>query len=260
MSDAKSRSDATARVRALGSGLLGRAEQTAELSASLADSVGDDAEFMQVASCYRGRTDFDLTRWSPNWSNPTPCRFCRFFATRPTGLGKRARVGASTWESAATGGRETGRSMKSHVPPEVRVRDFLSSTFWGPRGSWMCPRSASSATRALSANADPTLVIGWAGWDHLQQAKALAAYYVRMKEQEGWAPERLQPLLGGPARTGPVAEAVAQRSRSRLRHRHGRLLRRLRRRGSRALGFTLDDVRAWQPPAGNTRRRRRASV
>ena len=43
--------------------------------------------------------------------------------------------------------------------------------------------------------ADPTLVIGWAGWDHLQQAKALAAYYVRMKEQEGWAPERLKPLL-----------------------------------------------------------------
>jgi hypothetical protein len=33
--------------------------------------------------------------------------------------------------------------------------------------------------------------------NHLQQAQALAAYYLNIKEQEGWPPERLTPLLAG---------------------------------------------------------------
>ncbi len=46
-------------------------------------------------------------------------------------------------------------------------------------------------------DADPTPVLGWAGWDPLQQAQALAAYFVDMKESEGWPAERLTPLLAG---------------------------------------------------------------
>ena len=46
-------------------------------------------------------------------------------------------------------------------------------------------------------DSDRALVVGWAGWHHLQQAMALAAYYDRMKRQEGWAPARLVPLLAG---------------------------------------------------------------
>jgi hypothetical protein len=44
---------------------------------------------------------------------------------------------------------------------------------------------------------DPSLVVAWAGWNHLQQAQALAAYYIAMKEQEGWTADRLTPLLAG---------------------------------------------------------------
>lgn len=46
-------------------------------------------------------------------------------------------------------------------------------------------------------DSDPTAVIGWAGWDHLQQAQALAGYYVQMKENEAWPAPRLTPLLAG---------------------------------------------------------------
>jgi hypothetical protein len=35
------------------------------------------------------------------------------------------------------------------------------------------------------------------GWDHLQQARALGAYYVAMKEQDSWEAARLAPLLAG---------------------------------------------------------------
>ena len=46
---------------------------------------------------------------------------------------------------------------------------------------------------------DPSPVIAWAGWDHLQQAKALAGAYVEAGTQPGWTPEKLQPLLAGVA-------------------------------------------------------------
>jgi hypothetical protein len=44
---------------------------------------------------------------------------------------------------------------------------------------------------------DDSQVIAWAGWDHLQQAQALAEYVIDAKENQGWPPERLKPLLAG---------------------------------------------------------------
>ena len=43
---------------------------------------------------------------------------------------------------------------------------------------------------------DPSPVVCWAGWNHLQQAQALATYYLARKD-EGWSRERLLPLLAG---------------------------------------------------------------
>ena len=40
-------------------------------------------------------------------------------------------------------------------------------------------------------------VILWAGFDHLQQATALANYYTEMKDESGWPLPRLLPLLAG---------------------------------------------------------------
>ena len=58
-----------------------------------------------------------------------------------------------------------------------------------------------------------------------------------------------------------MAEAVAQRSRStRTAIGMGDYFAGFVDEEARALGFTLDDLRAWQPPAGNPRRRRRTSV
>jgi len=45
-------------------------------------------------------------------------------------------------------------------------------------------------------NTDETLVITWAGWDHLQQAQALAAHLEEAKDS-GWSPERCLPMLAG---------------------------------------------------------------
>ena len=82
-------------------------------------------------------------------------------------------------------------------PPKYKSADFLNTSFWRLRGALDVPKERFVSYPHCSKAADPALVVAWAGWDHLQQAQALAAYYVNMKEQEGWAPERLIPLLAG---------------------------------------------------------------
>lgn len=42
---------------------------------------------------------------------------------------------------------------------------------------------------------DTSPVIAWAGWDHLDQAKALAEYFLDAKDAHRWPPAKLKPLL-----------------------------------------------------------------
>ena len=44
---------------------------------------------------------------------------------------------------------------------------------------------------------DDSLVIAWAGWNYLQQAQGLAAYFLDAKDHQGWQADRLKPLLAG---------------------------------------------------------------
>jgi hypothetical protein len=98
--------------------------------------------------------------------------------------------------------KEQKRRKKQEIgyippPPKYRSADFLNTTFWRLRGALDVPKERFVSYPHCSKAADPSLVVAWAGWDHLQQAQALAAYHLNMKEQEGWTPERLTPLLAG---------------------------------------------------------------
>jgi hypothetical protein len=61
-------------------------------------------------------------------------------------------------------------------PPKYKSADFLSTTFWRLRGALDVPKERFVSYPHCSKAADPSLVVAWAGWDHLQQAQALAAY------------------------------------------------------------------------------------
>jgi hypothetical protein len=52
--------------------------------------------------------------------------------------------------------------------------------------------------------ADGTLMIAWAGYDHLQLARAISAYYVDIQEHLGGRDDpRLVPLLASPVKVSP---------------------------------------------------------
>jgi hypothetical protein len=134
------------------------------------------------------------------------------------------------------------------VPPKYKSADFLNATFWRLRGALDVPKERFVSYPHCAKATDPSLVVAWAGWNHLQQSQALAAYYLAMKEQEGWTADRLAPLLAGllelvpwvkqwhndpdPAFGGTrmgdyFADFVAEEARAR--------------------GLTVDQLRVWAP-------------
>lgn len=146
------------------------------------------------------------------------------------------------------------------VPPKYQSKDFLKADFWRLRGGLDVPKERWVSYPGCERGSDGSLVVAWAGWDHLQQATALAGYYLDMKDSEGWAPARLQPLLASLLELVPWLEQWHNELDPVFGERMGDYYRSFVTEEARALGFTLDDLRAWKPVVVAAKRGRRRSV
>lgn len=133
------------------------------------------------------------------------------------------------------------------VPPKYQSKDFLKSDFWRLRGGLDVPKERWVSYPGCERAADGSLVIAWAGWNHLQQATAVARYYMDMKEGEGWEPARLQPLLAALLELVPWLEQWHNEVDPVFGERMGDYYQSFVNEEARALGYTLDDLRAWKP-------------
>ena len=194
----------TLEAEALRTWLLDRLEQPdlwQELrllsTAHLADRVRRDPAFGQVAALYRGHTNFDLTKLITELVQEEGVPFLARQRYKPAGLRKRE-VWEQVWELQR---REDAASepldLHIPVPPKYSRADFLTATGWRLRGKLDVPKERFVLYPGAERAADPSPVLGWAGWDPLERARALAAYYVEARDQEAWPPERLAPLLDG---------------------------------------------------------------
>lgn len=145
---------------------------------------------------------------------------------------------------------------KIPVPPKYQSKDFLKADFWRLRGGLDVPKERWVSYPGCERGADPSMVVAWAGWNHLQQATALAAYYFTAKDSEGWARERLQPLLAGLLELLPWLEQWHNDVDPVFGERMGNYYRGFITEEARQQGFTLDDLQRWTPPATATRRGR----
>ena len=139
------------------------------------------------------------------------------------------------------------------VPPKYlfsnKGKDFRDKHVWKHRGALDVPKERFVAYPGATRDADGSPLLGWAGWDHLQQAVALLTVVVQRAEADGWGADRLEPLLAGlvelepwlhqwhaepdPAYGGsPAAYVTAQVDAQLARWE-----------------LTRDQVRAWRPPA-----------
>ncbi|HCY61921.1 MAG TPA: BREX-2 system adenine-specific DNA-methyltransferase PglX [Oxalobacteraceae bacterium] len=148
------------------------------------------------------------------------------------------------------------------VPPKYQSKDFLKTDFWRLRGGLDVPKERWISYPGCERGSDGSLVIAWAGWNHLQQATALAGYYMDMKNSEGWEPTRLQPLLASLLELVPWLEQWHNELDPVFGERMGDYYRGFVTEEARTLGFTLDDLRAWKPvaTAGNRGRKKKVGT
>jgi hypothetical protein len=101
-----------------------------------------------------------------------------------------------TWElqRREDKGEKVGRI---DVPPRYGSADFAKVSYWRNRGKLDVPKERFVSYPKAGRDTDKTPVIGWAGWNHLDQAQALATLYITRKTEDGWPSERLLPLLAG---------------------------------------------------------------
>ena len=81
------------------------------------------------------------------------------------------------------------------VPPKYGSGDFKKASYWKLRGKLDVPKERWISYPGAERDGDTSPVIAWAGWDHLDQAKALAEYFLDAKDAHGWPPAKLKPLL-----------------------------------------------------------------
>ncbi|NBV34217.1 MAG: hypothetical protein EBR81_10650, partial [Proteobacteria bacterium] len=83
------------------------------------------------------------------------------------------------------------------VPPKYGSGDFKRAVYWSLRGKLDVPKERWVLYPGVERNEDPSPVIAWAGWDHAQQAQALASYYMEARHTWAFPPEKLRLLLAG---------------------------------------------------------------
>jgi hypothetical protein len=146
------------------------------------------------------------------------------------------------------------------VPPKYVTKDFQSPDFWRLRGGLDVPKERFMSFPHCQRDADGSLVVTWAGHNHLKRALAIAAYYQERKDSDGWPAERLVPLLAGVIELVPWLLQWHNEYDPDLGARMGDYFVDFVQTEARALGMTEAAVAAWTPPATPRRSRTRRAA
>ncbi|WP_090571633.1 DUF7008 domain-containing protein [Belnapia rosea] len=146
------------------------------------------------------------------------------------------------------------------VPPKYRTPDFQSATFWGLRGGLDVPKERFVSFLHCGRDADPSLLILWAGYDHLARARALASLYVERRDTDGWPSARLLPMLAGLLELVPWLRQWHNDIDAETGLRMGEYFASFIEEEARERGLTIDELRSWTPPAPARRTRARRAA
>ena len=161
----------------------------------LADRLRTDADVVSVARLLRG-PDADLGDVLKEIIAEEHVPFLAQYRYKPSGLDKR-RQWERTWDLQ----REedaTGKKLDIDVPPKYAGADFQKQSYWRHRGKLDVPKERFISYPDASPDSDPkSLLLGWAGWDHREQAAALITLIQERSDVDGWETPKLMGLLAG---------------------------------------------------------------
>ena len=171
--------------------------------AQLADDVARDTDLVAVLALWEGRPDVPVTKSLKRLLAEEVVPFLAAYRYKDSGLRKRE-AWEQTW--AMQRREDAGENVGDiPVPPKYSSADFRKPWYWRARGKLDVPKERFILYQDAGRDADPTSLLGWAGWNHAEQALALATI-IGEREREGWPDERLVPLVAGLAELQPWVE------------------------------------------------------
>jgi hypothetical protein len=186
----------------------------------LADVVQSDPKFLDVAEVYEGANGFSVPKLIRTLVGSESVPFLPIHRYKDSGLRKR-QDWETTWELQRTEDSVEAKVRAENqgadeeqlkklirkaqqeevgnipVPPKYSSKDFIKTSLWKLRGKLDVPKERWISYPGAERAGEDSLLIAWAGWDHLQQAQALAEYFIDARDNQGWPPARLEPLLAG---------------------------------------------------------------
>ncbi len=146
---------------------------------------------------------------------------------------------------------------KIPVPTKYDSKDFLTSDFWRLRGKLDVPKERWISFPHCDGP-DGTMMLCWAGYDHLQQARAISAYYVQVQTEFGGSDDpRLIPLLACLIELLPWLKQWHNDLDPEFNMSMGDYFEGFINEEARQLGKTLQEIKDWVPPAKAPARRSR---
>ncbi|ALO96771.1 DNA methylase [Streptomyces hygroscopicus subsp. limoneus] len=243
------------RQKALKSWLLDRVEDrahwfdasgnpTVTTLARLAENLSVDEDFTSVAELYAPRQDLVKTVRELLSEEHVP--FVSALRYKPAALKKRAdweQVWKLQREEDAAPDEPAKRKIRERtpVPPKYTSADFLKPSYWRARGKLDVPKERFVSYGTV--NAQSPELYGWAGWDHLEQALALASYI----QQAGLDDDDLVPYLAGLLELQPWLEQWYGEYDPEFGASPAAEILAFRQQKQGELGLTDDALRAWRP-------------
>ncbi|WP_239642968.1 BREX-2 system adenine-specific DNA-methyltransferase PglX [Nocardiopsis alkaliphila] len=148
------------------------------------------------------------------------------------------------------------------VPPKYTSADFRRGEYWSNRGKLDVPKERFVSYPGAETDADSTLLLGWAGWDHAQQADALGTLAHERMDELGWGKDegtrdKMTPLLAGMLELLPWvtqwhtrADDYGDTPADHLREDLAEL--------RDTTGITESEMTDWRPPASTRGRKKKA--
>lgn len=247
--------------------------------AQLADRARNHPRFQQIATLYTGNDTFDAQALTIELVQSDQVPQMAAARYKPKAMAK-FRAWQETWdrqraEDAIDARTELEKTDPDHLsreqadqlkaqrigqiplPPKYAAADFRKPDYWKLRGKLDVPKERFFSLPHGEKAGDTTPVIGWAGLDHLQRARAIAAWYLERKEQEGWQAEQLKPLLVALDELIPWLKQWHNELNPDFGERMGDYFEGFLLEELRQLELSRDELPAWQPPATERGRRKK---
>lgn len=243
------------RQKALKSWLLDRIEDrsywfdangnpTVTTLARLTEALSADEDFTSVADLYAPRQDLGKTVRDLLSEEHVP--FVSALRYKPAALKKRAdweHVWDLQREEDAAPDEPAKRKIRERtpVPPKYTSADFLKPSYWRARGKLDVPKERFVSYGTV--NAQSPELYGWAGWDHLEQALALASYI----QTAGLGNEEIVPFLAGLLELQPWLDQWYGEYDAEFGASPAAEILAFRQQKQGELGLSDDTLRAWRP-------------